>query len=157
VKGKLVGGKTGGIWQENHQSWSKEADYPAADTVRINITDTHKGSRLHPRDERWSNRQYIHIQLDVDYSSMTRIFSTGGTIHIRKGHNVVLVNDQLDESFSMYLFHASTCFEQQVLIIRRVKLWLVVKLWLAVSLHGYCKLLLAVLIHCRRNVQLSLS
>jgi hypothetical protein len=32
-----------------------------------------------------------------------------------------LVNDQLDALFSMYLFHASTCFEQQVLIIRRIK------------------------------------
>jgi hypothetical protein len=34
----------------------------------------------------------------------------------------ILVNDQLDALFSMYLFHASTCFEQQVLIIRRIKL-----------------------------------
>jgi hypothetical protein len=29
----------------------------------------------------------------------------------------------LTHSFSMYLFHASTCFEQQVLIIRRVNLY----------------------------------
>jgi hypothetical protein len=36
--------------------------------------------------------------------------------------DVILVNDQLDALFSMYLFHASTCFEQQVLIIRRIKL-----------------------------------
>jgi hypothetical protein len=28
----------------------------------------------------------------------------------------------LTHSFSMYLFHASTCFEQQVIIIRRIKL-----------------------------------
>jgi hypothetical protein len=29
----------------------------------------------------------------------------------------------LTHSFSMYLFHASTCFEQQVLIIRRTNLY----------------------------------
>jgi hypothetical protein len=29
----------------------------------------------------------------------------------------------LTHSFLMYLFHASTCFEQQVLIIRRAKLY----------------------------------
>ena len=38
-----------------------------------------------------------------------------------------LVNDQLDAFFPMYLFHACTCFEQQVLIIRRVKLCLYIK------------------------------
>jgi hypothetical protein len=36
--------------------------------------------------------------------------------------DVILVNDQLYALFSMYLFHASTCFEQQVLIIRRTNL-----------------------------------
>jgi hypothetical protein len=36
--------------------------------------------------------------------------------------DVILVNDQLDALFSVYLLHASTCFEQQVLIIRRIKL-----------------------------------
>jgi hypothetical protein len=40
------------------------------------------------------------------------------TVHL----DVILVNDQLDALFSMYLFHASTCFEQKVLIIRRIKL-----------------------------------
>jgi hypothetical protein len=35
--------------------------------------------------------------------------------------DVTLVNDQLDALFSMHLFRASTCFEQQVLIIRRIK------------------------------------
>jgi hypothetical protein len=35
---------------------------------------------------------------------------------------LILFNDQLDSLFSMYLFHASTCFEQQVPIIRRIKL-----------------------------------
>jgi hypothetical protein len=44
--------------------------------------------------------------------------STLFTLHIQ----MILVNDQLDALFSMYLFHASTCFEQQVLIIRRIKL-----------------------------------
>jgi hypothetical protein len=34
----------------------------------------------------------------------------------------ILVNDQLDALFSVYLFHASTRFEEQVLIIRRIKL-----------------------------------
>jgi hypothetical protein len=42
------------------------------------------------------------------------------TVHL----DVILVNDQLDAlCFLMYLFHASTCFEQQVLIIRRAKLY----------------------------------
>jgi hypothetical protein len=36
---------------------------------------------------------------------------------------LILVNDQLDALFSMYLLHASTCFEQQVLIIRRIKFY----------------------------------
>jgi hypothetical protein len=40
------------------------------------------------------------------------------TVHL----DVILVNDQTDALFSMYLFHAPTCFEQQVLIIRRIKL-----------------------------------
>jgi hypothetical protein len=40
------------------------------------------------------------------------------TVHL----DVILVNDQLDALFSMCLFHASTRFEQQVLIIRRIKL-----------------------------------
>jgi hypothetical protein len=40
------------------------------------------------------------------------------TVHLE----VILVNDQLDALFSMFLFHASTCFEQQVLIIRRIKI-----------------------------------
>jgi hypothetical protein len=40
------------------------------------------------------------------------------TVHL----DVVLVNDQLDALFSMYLFHASTCSEQQVPIIRRITL-----------------------------------
>jgi hypothetical protein len=40
------------------------------------------------------------------------------TVHL----DVILVNDQFDAVFSMYVFHASTCFEQQVLIIRRIKL-----------------------------------
>ena len=35
---------------------------------------------------------------------------------------MVLVNDQLDALFSLYLFYATTCFEKQVLIIRRIKL-----------------------------------
>jgi hypothetical protein len=35
------------------------------------------------------------------------------TVHL----DVILVNDQLHELFSMYLFHTSTCFEQQLLII----------------------------------------
>ena len=41
---------------------------------------------------------------------------------IRLLFHVILINDQLDALFSMYLFHASTCFEQQVLIITRIKL-----------------------------------
>jgi hypothetical protein len=41
------------------------------------------------------------------------------TVHL----DVILVNDQLDALFSMYLFHASTCSEQQVLIIRRIKFY----------------------------------
>jgi hypothetical protein len=40
------------------------------------------------------------------------------TVHL----DVILVNDQLYTLFSMYLFHASTRFEQQVLIIRGIKL-----------------------------------
>jgi hypothetical protein len=36
--------------------------------------------------------------------------------------DVILVNYQPDALFSMCLFDASTCFEQQVLIIRRIKL-----------------------------------
>jgi hypothetical protein len=36
--------------------------------------------------------------------------------------DIILVNDQLDALFSMYIFHASTCYEQKVLIIRRIKL-----------------------------------
>ena len=36
--------------------------------------------------------------------------------------SLILVNDQLDALFPMCLFHASTCFEQQVLIMRRIKL-----------------------------------
>ena len=36
---------------------------------------------------------------------------------------LILVNDQLDALFSMDLFHASTCLEQQVSIIRRNKLF----------------------------------
>jgi hypothetical protein len=39
-----------------------------------------------------------------------------------KWQTVILVYDQRDALFSMYLFHASTCYEQQVLIIRRIKL-----------------------------------
>jgi hypothetical protein len=35
---------------------------------------------------------------------------------------LVLVNDQLELFFNV-LFHASTCFEQQVLIIRRANLY----------------------------------
>jgi hypothetical protein len=40
------------------------------------------------------------------------------TVHL----DAILVNDQLDALFSVYLFQASTCFEQKVLIIRRIKL-----------------------------------
>jgi hypothetical protein len=36
---------------------------------------------------------------------------------------LILVNDQLDALFSMCLFHASTYFEQQMFIIRRIKLF----------------------------------
>jgi hypothetical protein len=53
------------------------------------------------------------VQLDC-----TELFYILMTVHL----DVILVNDQLDALFSMYLFHASTCFEQQVLIIRRIKL-----------------------------------
>jgi hypothetical protein len=35
----------------------------------------------------------------------------------------LLDNDQLEHSFLVYLFYTSTCFEQQVLIIRRSKLY----------------------------------
>jgi hypothetical protein len=42
------------------------------------------------------------------------------TVHL----DVILVNDQLDALlFLMYLFRASTRFEQQVLIIRRTTLY----------------------------------
>jgi hypothetical protein len=53
-----------------------------------------------------------------DASNPTVVFYILLTVHL----NVILVNDQLDVLFSVYLFHASTCFEQQVLIIRRIKL-----------------------------------
>jgi len=42
------------------------------------------------------------------------------TVH----HGIILVNNQLDALFSLYLlFHLSTYFEHSVLIIRRVKLY----------------------------------
>jgi hypothetical protein len=41
------------------------------------------------------------------------------TVHL----DVILVNDQLDALFFSILFHAFTCFEQQVLIIRRTNLY----------------------------------
>jgi hypothetical protein len=42
--------------------------------------------------------------------------------YIRKRNTTILVNDQLDALF-LNVFHDSTCFEQQVLIIRRAKLY----------------------------------
>jgi hypothetical protein len=41
------------------------------------------------------------------------------TVHL----DVILVNDQLDALFLNVFIYASTCFEQQVLIIRRSKLY----------------------------------
>ena len=41
------------------------------------------------------------------------------TVHLE----VILDNNQLNALFLNVLFHASTCFEQQVLIIRRTKLY----------------------------------
>jgi hypothetical protein len=40
-------------------------------------------------------------------ASKVGIFYILLTVHL----DVILVNDQLDALFSMYLFHASTCFE----------------------------------------------
>ena len=55
---------------------------------------------------------------DTDYAArMIRNFPYG-----RHSLTQILVNDQLDTLFSMYLFHASTYFEQQMLINRRIKL-----------------------------------
>jgi hypothetical protein len=48
--------------------------------------------------------------------------SSEGPKHVEVMRGLNLVNDQLDALFSMYLFHASTCFELQVLTIRRIKL-----------------------------------
>ena len=41
------------------------------------------------------------------------------TVHLE----AIVDNNQLDALFLICLFHASTCFEQQVLIIRRTKLY----------------------------------
>jgi hypothetical protein len=41
------------------------------------------------------------------------------TVHL----DAILVMNNLMHSFLRYLFYASTCFEQQVLIIRRAKLY----------------------------------
>jgi hypothetical protein len=59
---------------------------------------------------------YIYISM---YSFAQNVeFCILLTVHL----DVILVNDQLDALFSTYLFHISACFEQQVLIIRRIKL-----------------------------------
>ena len=76
----------------------------------------------------WHRMLYIgHVQCDAQNAechvcvcvcSRTHLFSILLTVYL----DAILVNDQLDALFSMYLFHASACFEQQVLIIRRIKL-----------------------------------
>jgi hypothetical protein len=60
----------------------------------------------------------MNYQLDAQIIIYSK-FNILLTVHL----DVILVNDQLDALFLMYLFHASTCFEQQVLIIRRAKLY----------------------------------
>jgi hypothetical protein len=54
-------------------------------------------------------------------------FSNGGFITINSTVKKIIykfwVMTNLMHSFLMYLFYASTCFEQQVLIIRRSKLY----------------------------------
>jgi hypothetical protein len=52
-----------------------------------------------------------------------RIHKIKRLILLKEKCMLIVVNDNLMHSFLMYLFHASTRFEQQVLIIRRANLY----------------------------------
>jgi hypothetical protein len=83
--------------------------------------------RAHPLSYKWvilfrkPNAACSKCQIMVYTFSLNTIFTFYIllTVHL----DVILVNDQLEALFLMYLFHGSTCFEQQVLIIRRSKLY----------------------------------
>ena len=66
----------------------------------------------------WNRRRTIGRYAQMFYNKVLSSFYVLLTVHL----DVILVNDQLDALFSIYLFHAPTSFEQQVLIIRRIKL-----------------------------------
>jgi hypothetical protein len=63
-------------------------------------------------------RNFVIIHFKLLMNSVNAKFYILFTVRL----DVILVTDQLDALFSKYLFHASTCFEQQVFISRRIKL-----------------------------------
>jgi hypothetical protein len=66
----------------------------------------------------WPGEIPVHLLVIYKVIKDNSIFYISLNLHL----DVILDNDQLDALFLMYLFHATTCFEQQVLIIRRAKL-----------------------------------